>query len=81
MSEIMVVNHLTLAIEQLKTQLVAVDDVSFELYPGETLALLGESGCGKSLTSLALMRLLPDEVAYGRKRSSNHMLATYGLGV
>lgn len=37
----------------------AVDRVSFEVYPGETVGLVGESGCGKSLTSLALMRLLP----------------------
>ena len=37
----------------------AVDDVSFELHRAKTLALLGESGCGKSMTALSLMRLLP----------------------
>jgi oligopeptide/dipeptide ABC transporter ATP-binding protein len=42
----------------------ALDKVSFNLIPGETLVLLGESGCGKSLTSLALMRLLPQTGAY-----------------
>lgn len=36
-----------------------VEDVSFDIQRGETLALLGESGCGKSMTALALMRLLP----------------------
>jgi oligopeptide/dipeptide ABC transporter ATP-binding protein len=38
---------------------LAVDGVSFSLERGETLALVGESGCGKSLTSLALLRLVP----------------------
>src|SRR6187402_1978054 len=37
----------------------AVADVSFDLHPGEMLALVGESGCGKSMTALAIMRLLP----------------------
>ena len=36
-----------------------VDGVSFTLERGRTLALVGESGCGKSLTSLALLRLVP----------------------
>jgi peptide/nickel transport system ATP-binding protein len=45
-----------------------VDGVSLEIGAGETLALLGESGCGKSMTALALMRLLPGggHIADGR---------------
>ncbi len=37
----------------------ALEDVSFDLYPGQTLGLVGESGCGKTTTLLSLMRLLP----------------------
>jgi peptide/nickel transport system ATP-binding protein len=38
----------------------AVDNVGFTLAPHETLAIVGESGCGKSITALSLMRLVPD---------------------
>jgi oligopeptide transport system ATP-binding protein len=37
----------------------AVDDVSFYVMPGETLGVVGESGCGKSMTGLSIMRLIP----------------------
>ena len=42
-----------------RRSLRAVDAVSFTIERGETLALLGESGCGKSVTALSLLRLLP----------------------
>jgi oligopeptide/dipeptide ABC transporter ATP-binding protein len=38
----------------------AVDDVSFTIRPGETLGVVGESGCGKSVTALSIMRLVSD---------------------
>jgi peptide/nickel transport system ATP-binding protein len=38
----------------------ALDALSISIARGETFALVGESGCGKSMTALALMRLLPD---------------------
>jgi peptide/nickel transport system ATP-binding protein len=49
----------------------AVDGVSFVVYPGETLAVVGESGCGKSVTSLSVLRLIaspPGRVVGGRIR-------------
>ena len=43
-----------------KSSVTAVDKVSFDIYKGEILGLVGESGCGKSVTSLSIMRLLKD---------------------
>ncbi|MDR2618451.1 MAG: ABC transporter ATP-binding protein [Treponema sp.] len=41
-----------------KTMLTAVEDISFDIYPGEIVGILGESGCGKSLTCLSIPGLL-----------------------
>ncbi len=42
-----------------KAEVAVVDDISFSLATGEVLALVGESGCGKSMTALSIMRLVP----------------------
>jgi oligopeptide/dipeptide ABC transporter ATP-binding protein len=49
----------------------AVDDVSFDLPRGSTLGLVGESGCGKSVTALSVMRLLPKPMG---RISSGHII-------
>ena len=53
------VEHLSVDIEVSAGTLHAVDDISFHVDEGETLCIVGESGCGKSITSLAVMDLLP----------------------
>ena len=55
----LVVAGLTTSIRIDRQWFDAVRDVSFEVHPRETLALVGESGCGKSLTALSVMGLLP----------------------
>ena len=54
------VKNLATVLESGKTLVRAVDGVSFDIRRHETFALLGESGCGKSMTALSIMRLLPE---------------------
>jgi oligopeptide/dipeptide ABC transporter ATP-binding protein len=57
------VRHLTTRLKLDSKEIAVVDDLSFALHSGKTLALVGESGCGKSITALSLMRILPDPPA------------------
>jgi peptide/nickel transport system ATP-binding protein/oligopeptide transport system ATP-binding protein len=57
---ILEVKNLTTSFFTAEGQVKAVDDVSFGLSPGKTLGIVGESGCGKSVTSLSIMRLIPE---------------------
>nr|WP_223207826.1 ABC transporter ATP-binding protein [Actinopolyspora erythraea] len=55
----------------------AVDGISFDVHPGSTVGLVGESGCGKSVTSLAIMGLLPQrgtEVSGSAKLAGSELL-------
>ena len=53
------VTNLSTDIHLSRSTVHAVGDISFSIEPGETLGLVGESGCGKSMTGLSIMRLLP----------------------
>lgn len=60
---ILQVQHLTTRFRIDGAVLTAVDDVSFEVHAGETLGIVGESGCGKTVASKSIMRLLPERTA------------------
>ena len=53
------VRNLSISFPNAHGDVEIVDNVSFEVRPGETMGLVGESGCGKSITSMAIMGLLP----------------------
>lgn len=53
------IRHLVTEFDTDEGRVRAVDDLSFDVKPGETIGIVGESGCGKSVTALSIMRLLP----------------------
>lgn len=58
------INNLTTCFDTDNGKITAIEDISFDLYKGESLGILGESGCGKSVTALSMMGLLPEGVGY-----------------
>ena len=69
-SPLLSVAELAVDIATPRGTLHAVRNISFDIGPGETLCLVGESGCGKSMTALALMGLLPGAAT----RRARHLL-------
>jgi peptide/nickel transport system ATP-binding protein len=55
-------NHLSVSFAA-KNRVRAVQEVSFTIQAGQTVGVVGESGCGKSVTAMALMGLLPPQAA------------------
>ncbi|MDH5218382.1 MAG: dipeptide ABC transporter ATP-binding protein, partial [Gammaproteobacteria bacterium] len=73
MSDVLLeVNNLQTWFDTSKGRVRVVDDISFSIKRGETFCLLGESGCGKSMTALSIMQLLPSQAS--RSMSGKIML-------
>lgn len=68
MNELLKIEHLSVSIPSPAGRVQAVRDVSLDLRPGEVLAIVGESGCGKSMLCKSIMKLLPKsaEIEEGR---------------
>ena len=60
MEKVLEVNDLHVSFKTYGGEVKAVRGVTFDLHRGETLAIVGESGCGKSVTSQSIMRLIPE---------------------
>ena len=62
MSKILDVKNLTVKVNSGKKELKIIDDISLSLNSGETVGIIGESGCGKSITALSILRLLEPNI-------------------
>ena len=63
MKHLLEINNLKTYFDTLDGTVRAVDGVSFQIQPGKTLGLVGESGCGKSVTAHSILRLLPKKIS------------------
>ncbi len=61
MSPVLSVQNLTVTMNGSKGPVPVLENLSFDVVQGKTMALVGESGCGKSMTALAIMQLLPED--------------------
>ena len=69
-SPLLSISNLDVSFQQGETLTIAAKDVSIDVYPGETVALIGESGSGKSVTALSALQLLPYPIAQHSENSS-----------
>lgn len=58
MEPVLEVKNLSVEFQTFEGKVQALDQVGFDLFPGETLGIVGESGCGKSVTALSILRLI-----------------------
>ena len=66
------INNLDISFNTYAGEVKAVRGVSFEVYEGESLALVGESGCGKTVTSKAILQILPSTAVVKKDSSINY---------
>src|SRR5882762_638150 len=59
MQPLLELKDLNVAFDTERGQIKPVRDVSLSIFPGQTVAVVGESGCGKSVTALSILRLIP----------------------
>lgn len=64
MENILELNHISFSFRTYGGIVKAVRDVSFSVRPGEILGVVGESGCGKSVTAQSILRLNPENVGF-----------------
>src|SRR5690625_6257403 len=82
LQHVLEVENLKVSFETDKGKITPVENISFSLQEGETISIVGESGCGKSITSLAIMRLLAQNGSIDRKSTrlnSSHVAISYAV--